>query len=201
MQDAIRKWRCDGLGFDKSNANSVYIGKLPEGATEETLRDLLAPYGVGEIRLKFHNRNKGHYAFADFADSDSAKSALVLDGTEIQGHTIRVEKVEKNHEPRKESTDSVFIGNLPIDVTERTLRRTFGSLGEIRRKAGTRFAFMTFADSDSVDAALEFSGTEIEGRTIRVEKARVQAHRVNGHSEVNSRQEIDQPTSLDSKPN
>ena len=80
---------------------------------------------------------------------------------------------------KPEGCNTVFIGNLPWDVEEDQLRTIFSECGEI---ASIRFAtgedgsfrgfgHVEFVDGDSVDAAVQCAGTDVNGRAIRVDFA------------------------------
>jgi RNA recognition motif-containing protein len=75
----------------------------------------------------------------------------------------------------------IYVGNLPYSVTEETLRTLFEPYGEIvscknitdydtGRSKG--FAFVEMATKEEASAAIEgLDGTELEGRTLRVNHA------------------------------
>ncbi|KAI9137739.1 hypothetical protein BKA69DRAFT_1095925 [Paraphysoderma sedebokerense] len=75
----------------------------------------------------------------------------------------------------------LFVGGLSWDTDEDTLRETFGRFGEIEdciiikdRESGRSrgFGFVTFASESDADAALsELNNTELDSRTIRVDRA------------------------------
>lgn len=61
----------------------VYLGGLPEGTTEERLRDLFESQRL-EAELSEGVRIKKGYAFAVFADEDRAKEAIAkLNGNDV----------------------------------------------------------------------------------------------------------------------
>ncbi|QQR91241.1 MAG: RNA-binding protein [Myxococcales bacterium] len=75
----------------------------------------------------------------------------------------------------------LFVGSLAWATTSDTLRGAFASFGEIEdavvindRATGRSrgFGFVTFADDEAADKAVkELDGSELDGRTIRVNEA------------------------------
>ncbi|PIY69256.1 RNA-binding protein [Candidatus Roizmanbacteria bacterium CG_4_10_14_0_8_um_filter_39_9] len=82
--------------------------------------------------------------------------------------------------------NKLFIGSLPWSVTNDTLREMFTPYGEVTeaiiimdRDSGRSkgFGFVTFANEESAQKALEMHGKEIEGRTIVVNVAKPREER------------------------
>jgi len=75
----------------------------------------------------------------------------------------------------------LFVGSLSWDTTDDGLHQAFARFGEISeakvindRDTGRSrgFGFVTFEDGNSADQAIsELDGTELDGRTIRVNEA------------------------------
>lgn len=94
---------------------------------------------------------------------------------QVDGHCLRVDTVGK---PRYDDKRSVFVGNLPFDVTEDALREVFAATGTVaavrivrdaKTGAGKGFGFVVFTRSDSVTLAIEtHNGQEFGGRELRV---------------------------------
>ncbi|ORY46326.1 hypothetical protein BCR33DRAFT_125916 [Rhizoclosmatium globosum] len=111
-------------------------------------------------------RKKG-FGYVEFADSASAKKALELADSELDGRNIRVdlsaprpERTEKISAP----ADTLFVGNLSFDATEDGLRELFSEHGEIvscrlptDRESGNPkgFAYVQYSDIENAKAALE----------------------------------------------
>ncbi|KAJ5238393.1 hypothetical protein N7468_003012 [Penicillium chermesinum] len=79
---------------------SVFLGNIPYNLTEEQVKDILSTAGiVTKFRLMMNpetGKPKG-YGFADFADADSAASAVRnLNDHEIMGRKIRVDWPHNN---------------------------------------------------------------------------------------------------------
>jgi len=90
--------------------------------------------------------------------------------------TGAVKEVSRNNMPKK-----LFVGGLSWNTSEESLRQAFESFGEVTeakvimdRETGRSrgFGFVTFGDDEhAVAAKTEMNGTELDGRTIRVDEA------------------------------
>jgi RNA recognition motif-containing protein len=82
-------------------------------------------------------------------------------------------------------TNSLFVGNLPYDLTNEELRETFASFGTIsnvniatethygsRRSRG--FGFVDFTDAASLQRVIDHANFVLKGRTLTVRQARPQ---------------------------
>lgn len=90
--------------------------------------------------------------------------------------------------------NSIYVGGLPYDATEKDLRRVFDLYGGVlavklqiindREVGGKCFGFVTFTNPRSAtDAISEMNGTMIRGRVIRVNEVRTRGGRPNFHRE------------------
>lgn len=139
-------------------------------------------------------RSKG-VAFVRFSDEAALEKALGLSGQDFEGRSITVEKtIPKEERPagnprnggnRRNNSDnekdpnstSVFVGNLSYTTTEDSLRQLFSSCGAIKEvrvatdsTGGSRgFAHVDFESPESVEQAVQKSGQEVDGRSIRVD--------------------------------
>jgi RNA recognition motif-containing protein len=70
--------------------SKLYVGNFVYATTDEQLRELFAEYGeVVEVNII---GNKG-FGFVEMSSSEEAEAAKeALDGTEIQGRTLRVDE-------------------------------------------------------------------------------------------------------------
>lgn len=73
--------------------NKLFIGNLSFKLSEEDIRDIFKEFGmileVAIPRNRDTNKPRG-FAFITFETEDAAKSALSIDGREIDGRKIRV---------------------------------------------------------------------------------------------------------------
>ena len=78
------------------------------------------------------------------------------------------------------SQNKIYVGNLSYNTTEQDLQTEFSQYGEIDdvniiidRETGRSkgFSFITYKTAESVEASLQKNGVEMDGRTLRVNKA------------------------------
>ena len=75
---------------------------------------------------------------------------------------------------------SLYVGNLPYDVTEQDLRTLFepwGPVAETRLIASRGFGFVEVPDDKAADAILAMNGKEYKGRSLVVNEARPRTER------------------------
>ncbi|KAI8081504.1 uncharacterized protein BX664DRAFT_340555 [Halteromyces radiatus] len=113
-------------------------------------------------------------------------------GGSDRGRSYREDRSYHREEPKdgvQKIQDTIYINNLPEDVTEEKLATHFGSIGILKTDRKTRKpkiwiyydkstgkpkgdATLTYDDPPSADAAIEwFSGKEFMGKVIQVTKA------------------------------
>jgi cold-inducible RNA-binding protein len=84
-------------------------------------------------------------------------------------------------------TTNIYVGNLSYDTSEDTLRTLFGEYGEVEsarvitdRYTGRSkgFAFVEMSAEDAAQAAIDaLNGKSVDGREIRVDKAKPRTER------------------------
>jgi RNA recognition motif-containing protein len=84
-------------------------------------------------------------------------------------------------------TTNIYVGNLSYDTTEDTLRTLFGEYGEVEsarvitdRYTGRSkgFAFVEMSAEDAAREAIDaLNGKSVDGREIRVDKAKPRTER------------------------
>jgi RNA recognition motif-containing protein len=84
-------------------------------------------------------------------------------------------------------TTNIYVGNLSYDTTENTLRTLFGEYGEVEsvrvitdRYSGRSkgFGFVEIASEEAAQEAISaLNGRSVDGREIRVDKAKPRADR------------------------
>jgi cold-inducible RNA-binding protein len=94
------------------------------------------------------------------------------------------------------SENKIFIGNLSFNTSKEDLEQEFAQYGEITeaklitdRDTGRSrgFAFITFTTDEALQAACEKNGAELDGRTLRVNKAEERKPRENTGGYSNNR--------------
>ncbi len=84
--------------------NKLYVGNLPFSADEDAVRELFAQQGTVEsvkiITDSYYGRSKG-FGFVEMASEEEATTPVeALNGTEMEGRTLRVDKA-RPREPRR----------------------------------------------------------------------------------------------------
>uniref|UniRef100_A0A7N0T8B5 RRM domain-containing protein n=1 Tax=Kalanchoe fedtschenkoi TaxID=63787 RepID=A0A7N0T8B5_KALFE len=88
--------------------------------------------------------------------------------------------------------NSVYVGGIPYDATEESLRRVFDLYGKIvaikivndRDIGGKCYAFVTYTNPRSaIDAITEMDGASIDGRMVRVNEVKTRGGRPNFNRE------------------
>ena len=189
------------------NSRTVFVGNVPIAALENQKQFKKLFYGVQSLRFRsiaftshrprkiqflkkeFHEKRDSVNAYVVFRTFEYAEKALELNGVQFMGKHLRVNSLEKHFS----SANSLFIGNLPFDVSEESLYELFGDAGEInsvrvirdrKTNVGKGFAYVEFKEKESVSLGLKLNGSEINSRKIRVSKSKdnlAQGKKLEGH--------------------
>jgi RNA recognition motif-containing protein len=86
---------------------NIFIGSLPFSLEEAELKEFFEEYGeVTSAKIitdKFTGRSRG-YGFVEMPDDEAAKKAIdALNGSEVSGRTIVVNKAQERRENRRGS--------------------------------------------------------------------------------------------------
>lgn len=200
-------------GEKDKNDRTVFIGNIPTSCTKKHIKQLLKGRGsVKSIRLRSIKVADGDLpsrlakrsrkqlvegstfnAYAVMSSHTEAENCLGLNGTVLQGRHLRVDLAER----KKESSKSIFIGNLPYSADEEKVRELFSVCGEIinvrivrnpKSGIGKGFGFVTFADKSGVMFALkQHNKMVLDTRTLRVSRSKVQHIQKQSFSGVKSK--------------
>ena len=165
------------------DASKLFVAGLPDGMTEESLRELFANTGsiVEELTMprdRATGRPRG-FAFVRLGSPEQAESARgTLDGTLIDGRSISVRPFSAEPPARGErrpggggggrgpdaSDRTLYVGNLPYDANEqevRDLMKQFGCKDPQRvhlptdpTGRGRGFGFVTFDAAEGANEAI-----------------------------------------------
>ena len=142
------------------------------------------------------DRNTGKsrgFGYVHFATTEAVEAALTLNGKEIDGRAVNVDKSQSPDNSRRENrskafgdetgspSNTLFVANLAYAVKEDTLWELFGEYGDVKsvrlptdRESG-RPKGIGYVEFESVESAKKaFHGArnaEIEGRNIRLDFA------------------------------
>ncbi|NXC46501.1 RBM34 protein, partial [Penelope pileata] len=180
------------------NKRTVFVGNLPLNCTAQTLKSLFKEYGqiesirfrsvvpaedtlskkLAAIKRKIHPNVKYINAYVVFKEECDAIKALKKNGMEIaSGFHIRVDSASKNssHDNKR----SIFLGNLSYDISDDAVREHFADCGDVvavrivrdrQTGMGKGFGYVLFEHTDAVHLALRLSGSELQGRKLRVQR-------------------------------
>lgn len=178
-----------------TNDRTVYIQGLPFTCEESEVRDFFAEVGTIEsMRLpKWHDSGKlKGYGHIQFSSAEDAEKALELSGSYIKDRFITVDRPMVPRALAQDSTTlaskvaekppgckTIFIRNLPYEVTEAEIREKFmvyGPIMKVRLAVWNHtnnlkgFGYIDFKREDSADIAVKKSGNiVIQGRIISVD--------------------------------
>eukprot|EP01119_Soliformovum_irregulare_P012682 TRINITY_DN3306_c0_g1_i2.p1 TRINITY_DN3306_c0_g1~~TRINITY_DN3306_c0_g1_i2.p1 ORF type:complete len:352 (+),score=110.15 TRINITY_DN3306_c0_g1_i2:51-1106(+) len=182
---------------DEQAPRTIFVGNLPTNQDfsqlKKELRKFFGECGkidsmrfrsavVGEkkknkraavIKEEFGEDSNSINAYIVFESEESIPAALKMNQTQFLDKTIRVDT-----ETRQETNPhlSIFLGNLPFDVTEEEVKKAFepcGTIQDIRlvrdsqTRKGKGFGFVTFEKVPMARKALK-QKIEIKGRDIRI---------------------------------
>jgi RNA recognition motif-containing protein len=151
------------------------------------------------LQASFDPKLKGSLnAYVVFKTPEAAKLALRLNNVCVKDHYLRIDKVStKGGQDEKDGIAydykrSVFVGNLPFDVSEDELRAFFVSGGlmggplaieairivrDRRTNVGKGIAFVLFNERIRVAEALGMSGQQLRKRPVRISKCSAQGEK------------------------
>ncbi|XP_072188361.1 RNA-binding protein 34 [Excalfactoria chinensis] len=190
------------------NKRTVFVGNLPVSCTAQMLKSLFKEYGpiesirfrsvvpaedtvsrrLAAIKRKIHPNAKYINAYVVFKEENAAVKALQKNGTEVaSGFHIRVDSASKNS--LYDNKRSVFLGNLPYDISDSAVRDHFADCGTVvavrivrdrQSGMGKGFGYVLFESIHAVHLALKLNNSELMGRKLRVkrcgEKGRAAQH-------------------------
>ncbi|KAL5135495.1 Heterogeneous nuclear ribonucleoprotein Q [Glycine soja] len=170
-EDEVEKKKHAELLALPPHGSEVYIGGIPQNVSEEDLRVFCQSVGeVSEVRImkgKESGEAKG-YAFVTFMTKELASKAI----EELNNSEFKVK--------------SVYVKNLPENITQDRLKELFEHHGKITKvvlpsaKSGqekSRFGFVHFAERSSAMKALKNTEKyEIDGQLLECSLAKPQAN-------------------------
>ncbi len=87
----------------------LYVGNLPYNISDDQLSAMFARFGAPDSAKVITDRDTGQskgFGFVEFSNSETAKAALALDGTEFGGRSLKVNEAR----PRNESSGGGYGG-------------------------------------------------------------------------------------------
>lgn len=141
------------------------------------------------MKDKNSNKSKG-VGFCKFYSADDAAKAMEdKDNLNLGGRNIGISYSNEKKDTQQTNTFkkdtnyngpvySIFVGNLSFKATEATIEKMFKSCGQVKdvriaKKDGKSrgFAHVDFDSEEAVEKAMKLSGTKLDGREVRVDRA------------------------------
>jgi nucleolin len=176
---------------DSAPKHEAFVRNLPFNSTQNDIEDFFNDCGSIEnvnVLKDRDGRSKG-IAFVKFNNKDSLNKAIAKNGQDFGGRDIVVQAATPkgdrpaggDRDTRRSGGDptstSVFVGNLSYNTTENALRDLFEGCGDVSNVRIAKdqdgrprgFAHIDFADNEGASNAIRKSGSDIDGRSIRVD--------------------------------
>ena len=171
----------DPKSFDNLSGQKIFIGGLSPHTTQDSLYSHFFAFGsIKDCILMLDKTSGRSRCFGFVTMEDSALIDLILSHDQI----IDGKKADCNIAvPNQNSfrTKKVFVGGLPLDITDELFREFFEQFGSLEdsvvmldRDTGRPrgFGFITFFDEDSTEKVLEnYEKNCINGKWIDCKKA------------------------------
>ncbi|KAF9255914.1 RNA-binding domain-containing protein [Marasmius fiardii PR-910] len=161
--------------------HTVFVSQLPWHFDNDRLAQEFASCGEIISANVITQRNTGKsrgFGFVNFSTSDGVEMAVKLNGKEIDGQTITVERKGGRQSPY---SDTLYVGNLPYSATQELLWKVFdewrvkrvvmGKNRDTGRPQG--YAFVEFETLEDAKAAFDtHKSGDIDGRSLKLDFAR-----------------------------
>ena len=185
---------------DKLKGDTIFVGNVPlvvandKNKAREFLK-LFSPFGkilshrFRSIAFEMESKTWKRSAFLNQKFNSNLKSTINayivfesvdgkifdLNGSCWENHHLRVDNSDN---PKSlVSFRSIFVGNLPLDVSEEEVWSQFSDIGRVTNvrlvrdkmsQIGKGFGFIEFSDKGSVSLALKLKDLKIKDRIIRI---------------------------------
>ncbi|XP_012257454.2 squamous cell carcinoma antigen recognized by T-cells 3 [Athalia rosae] len=166
---------------------TVFISNLDYTATEEEVRNALAPAGpitLFKMVKDFKGRSKG-FCYVQLSSPDAVELALKLDRVPINGRPMFVSRCDPDKTTRSTvfkyscglEKNKLFIKGLPVTTTKEQIEEIFGAHGTVkdvrlvtyRNGHSKGLAYVDFQnEADAGRALLATDGMTIEDKVISV---------------------------------
>ncbi|CAM9443190.1 unnamed protein product [Ectocarpus sp. 13 AM-2016] len=180
-------WGAGGKRIEQAPEYSVFVGDLSPEVTDAELKatflDKYASVLGAKVVTNPMTGSSKSFGFIRFGDEQERDEALTaMNGAECCGRPIRVAPATKRTSVQgmwqtgahatDPSNTTVFVGGINDSVTEKVLRDTFNSAGEIQTVTtppGRGCAFVTFAHRASAEHVINnMQGTTVCGSCVRL---------------------------------
>jgi nucleolin len=168
----------------------LFVGNLSYNVNEDQIAEFFGVYGeIANVKLLQRDGRPAGKGFVSFNNPDDAAKAKAANGMDFQGRPIQVrfasdpipqQQDRQGGSPRRaQNPNTIFVGGLSYNSTSDTVGEFFGQCGNVTNvrvatdpEGNPRgFAHVEFDTAEAVTAALALTGSELDGRSIRVDTA------------------------------
>lgn len=184
-----KKEEREGPSDDDKEELKLYVGNISD-VTDKALNEVFSKLSD---EAEFKRNKDGGFGFIQTYNKKDYEEALKLDGTDVDGVKIQVQKSKKSSYDRNDSRGgerkydnvrdkpSVFVKNLSYDSNRSDVERFFSKCGEVvdvylprnRDREGHRgFCYVRFNTEKGQKNAMELHDEELGGRRLFVDLPR-----------------------------
>ncbi|KAG1663848.1 Heterogeneous nuclear ribonucleoprotein 27C [Nymphon striatum] len=185
-----------------SSESKIFVGGLSWETDRDSLSNHFSKYGevVDCVVMKDNGTGKSRgFGFVTFKEPSVVQNILrdthLLDGRTIDPKPCNPRSVQLQ---KKASNFKIFLGGLPLDITETDLKNFFGNYGHVTEvtimydqeaKRCRGFGFLSFDSEQSVKKACHDHFVHIKGKQVECKLAQVKQTN-SGFSMMNSNQNM-----------
>ena len=125
------------------------------------------------------------FAFVSFDQSEACNKCVAVETHTLNDKRFHVrvsdtKKARRRDDPDRQSTNQVYVANVPRETNHMNLRQRFEELGELSDvrvvydsvSAEPKYAKVTFSKEEDFNAVLQREHVAFLGRVLRVARAR-----------------------------
>ncbi|MCJ1462897.1 hypothetical protein MMC07_001501 [Pseudocyphellaria aurata] len=185
----VAKAASSTLGAEAASpTNTIFVGNLFFNLrTEDLIKTFEAAGPVDSARIitdaRGQSKGFGYVNFKDHATALKAVEMFNLQNLEGRQMNVQIQQprssLNRNEGPKNPPSKTLFIGNMPFDMSDRDLNNLFTNIKNIvdvrvaidRRTGQPRgFAHADFVDEESAKQGMAtLKNTEVAGRTLRLD--------------------------------
>lgn len=161
-----------GVADQGQPTHTIWVGNLPEYASEYELRCTFAAFGTIEHIKVLPEKSCAFIRYARLHEAMAAHASTI----QISGQTVKIGwgkpdtiRQDENGPP---PCRNLWLGNIDQDITDQDIRREFGTFGPIERirvLPQKSCAFINFLHLESaLEAKTKMQGYLIRGRPIKI---------------------------------
>lgn len=177
----------------------LFVGNLSYNVNEDQIAEFFGVYGeIANVKLLQRDGRPAGKGFVSFNNPNDAAKAKAANGMDFQGRAIQVrfasdpipqQQDRQGGSPRRaQNPNTIFVGGLSYNSTSDSVGNFFGQCGNVTNvrvatdpEGNPRgFAHVEFDTAEAVQAALALTGSELDGRSIRVDTAGAKGERPAG---------------------